>query len=205
MKQETLNKYINTTKGVLTVIDLDHEEYDKEKQRKRSYFKCYCNRCGKETIVRSDRFGKSNYKPKSCSNCVNDLQKQIAETKYPSEEKKLRDRVSSIIACANGRNYKMNLTREEIKEYLVKPCYYCNCENCMGIDRLDSKKDYSKDNCVSCCTICNRIKNKYDLNTFLDKVYKIYNKFYNESSTTISKESTLQANGNGSGELLTAA
>lgn len=205
MKQETLNKYINTTKGVLTVIDLDHEEYDKEKQRKRSYFKCYCNRCGKETIVRSDRFGKSNYKPKSCSNCVNDLQKQIAETKYPSEEKKLRDRVSSIIACANGRNYKMNLTREEIKEYLVKPCYYCNCENCMGIDRLDSKKDYSKDNCVSCCTICNRMKNKYDLNTFLDKVYKIYNKFYNESSTTISKESTLQANGNGSGELLTAA
>ena len=120
MKQETLNKYINTTKGVLTVIDLDHEEYDKEKQRKRSYFKCYCNRCGKETIVRSDRFGKSNYKPKSCSNCVNDLQKQIAETKYPSEEKKLRDRVSSIIACANGRNYKMNLTREEIKEYLLK-------------------------------------------------------------------------------------
>lgn len=205
MKQETLNKYINTTKGVLPVIDLDHEEYDKEKQRKRSYFKCYCNRCGKETIVRSDRFGKSNYKPKSCSNCVNDLQKQIAETKYPSEEKKLRDRVSSIIACANGRNYKMNLTREEIKEYLVKPCYYCNCENCMGIDRLDSKKDYSKGNCVSCCAICNRMKNKYDLNTFLDKVYKIYNKFYNESSTTISKESTLQANGNGSGELLTAA
>ena len=49
------------------------------------------------------------------------------------------------------------------------------------------------------------MKNKYDLNTFLDKVYKIYNKFYNESSTTISKESTLQANGNGSGELLTAA
>lgn len=204
MKQETLNKYLNTTKGVLTVIDLDHEEYDKEKQCKRSYFKCYCNRCGKETIVRSDRFGKSNYKPKSCSNCINDLQKQIAEIKYPSKEKKLRDRISSIIACANGRNYKVNLTREEIKEYLVKPCYYCNCKNCMGIDRLDSKKDYSKDNCVSCCAICNRMKNKYNLNTFLDKVYKIYNKFYNESSTTISKESTLQANGNGSGELLTA-
>ena len=30
MKQETLNKYINTTKGVLTVIDLDHmkNKYD---------------------------------------------------------------------------------------------------------------------------------------------------------------------------------
>ena len=34
---------------------------------------------------------------------------------------------------------------------------------------------------------------KIDL--FIDKINKIYNNFHNESSTTISKESTLQANG----------
>jgi hypothetical protein len=39
----------------------------------------------------------------------------------------------------------------------------------------------------------------------MKKVEQIYNNFHNESSTTISKESTLQANGNGNGELLTAA
>lgn len=39
---------------------------------------------------------------------------------------------------------------------------------------------------------------------FIDKVKSIYNN-YIKSSTTISKESTLQANGSGNGELLTAA
>lgn len=39
---------------------------------------------------------------------------------------------------------------------------------------------------------------------FINKVKSIYNN-YIKSSTTISKESTLQANGNGNGELLTAA
>ena len=39
---------------------------------------------------------------------------------------------------------------------------------------------------------------------FIEQIKKIYNN-HKESSTTISKESTLQANGNGNGELLTAA
>lgn len=39
---------------------------------------------------------------------------------------------------------------------------------------------------------------------FIDKVKSIYNN-YIKSSTTISKESTLQANGSGNGELLTAS
>lgn len=49
------------------------------------------------------------------------------------------------------------------------------------------------------------MKNKFPIDLFIDKINKIYNNFHNESSTTISKESTLQANGNGSAELLTAA
>lgn len=48
------------------------------------------------------------------------------------------------------------------------------------------------------------MKNKYSIEVFIDKIKKIYN-IHNESSTTISKESTLQANGSGKGELLTAA
>ena len=40
--------------------------------------------------------------------------------------------------------------------------------------------------------------------TFLNKVKQIYSN-HNEGSTTISKESTSQANGDGNGELLTAA
>lgn len=48
------------------------------------------------------------------------------------------------------------------------------------------------------------MKNKFSKEDFINKVKSIYNN-YIKSSTTISKESTLQANGNGNGELLTAA
>lgn len=205
MKEETLKKYIGNTYGVLTVLSLDHEEYDSIKQVKRSYFKCKCNRCGSTTIVRADRFGKGKYIPKSCSNCINDLQREISHKKYPIEKKYERNRINSINSNAKTRHYQMNLTRDEIKEYLYKPCFYCGCENAMGIDRIDSNKNYTKDNCVPCCFICNRMKNKYDLHTFLDKVEKIYLNFHNKSSTTISKESTSEANADGNGELLTAA
>lgn len=201
MKEETLKKYIGTTHGVLTILGLDHETYDKEKQIKRSYFKCKCNRCNKISIIRTDLVIKQN-SYKACKYCRNDLQREIAEKKYPKELKYERDRISSIIGNANTRHYKMNLTREEIKSFLYKDCFYCGCKNCMGIDRIDSSKDYTLDNCVPCCFICNRIKNKYDLNTFFDKVEKIYLKHI-KGSTTISKESTSQANGNGNGELLT--
>lgn len=60
MKQETLEKYIGKTWGVLTCIGIDHEDYDKEKQSKRTYFKVKCSRCGSESVVRSDRFFNKN-------------------------------------------------------------------------------------------------------------------------------------------------
>jgi hypothetical protein len=203
MKQKTLDQYIGKTHGVLTVLKLDHETYDKEKQCKRSYFLCKCNRCGKLTVVRADRFTK-RYIPKSCEHCINDLQKEIADQKY-KEDREDRKRLNSIKGNAKCRHYAMHLTDEEIKEYLRQPCYYCGQEHANGIDRVDSTKDYTKENCVPCCFICNRMKNKYALDVFLDKIKKIYQKFYIEGSTTISKESTSQADGDGNGELLTAA
>lgn len=36
MKQETLEKYIGKTWGVLTCLGIDHEDYDKEKQIRRN-------------------------------------------------------------------------------------------------------------------------------------------------------------------------
>lgn len=206
MKKETLEKYIGITKGCLTVVALDHETYDPVKQIKRSYFKCKCNRCGKYTIVRADRFARNNtYLPVSCSHCVIDRQKETAENKYKIKEtKSYRDKISHLKSNAKARNLNVELTDEEIKDLLEGNCYYCGCEKALGIDRIDSSKGYIKDNCVPCCKICNIMKNKFDINLFLEKVKLIYHKFYDKSSTTISKESTSQANGDGNGELLTA-
>lgn len=95
MKQETLEKYIGKTWGVLTCLGIDHEDYDKEKQIKRTYFKVKCSRCGSISVVRSDRFfGK--YIPKSCTNCVNNLQVETANKKYPRKRRLLNEKYQSI-------------------------------------------------------------------------------------------------------------
>lgn len=44
-----------------------------------------------------------------------------------------------------------------------------------GIDRIDSSKGYYKENCVSCCTKCNRMKLDYDINDFLNHINNIFN------------------------------
>jgi hypothetical protein len=118
---------------------------------------------------------------------------------------------------ARQRKHEWNLTESEFKSLISKNCHYCNeppserktvaykddvaCVN--GIDRIDSKKGYSIDNCVTCCTQCNRMKNTFSHNDFINKISQIYN-HYIKSSTTIPKGSTSQANGDGSGSLLTS-
>lgn len=205
MKEETLQKYIGMTKGVLTVLSLDHEIYDKEKQKKSTYFKVKCSRCGKESVVRSDRMSKSAKDPQACKHCINDLQREISLKRYPKETKHIRYRYYSIKGNAIGRNIKFPFSQEEVAKYLEAPCYYCGCNHSDGIDRIDSTKAYSHENCVPCCSMCNLMKNKYSLKDFLSRVEKIYNLHCNKSSTTISKESTSEANADGSAELLTAA
>lgn len=44
-----------------------------------------------------------------------------------------------------------------------------------GVDRIDSNKGYTKDNCVPCCKICNQMKSNIDIGTFLTQISKIYN------------------------------
>jgi 5-methylcytosine-specific restriction endonuclease McrA len=43
-----------------------------------------------------------------------------------------------------------------------------------GIDRVDSKLGYTKDNCAPCCDKCNTIKMDMTLDEFHGKVIKIY-------------------------------
>lgn len=119
---------------------------------------------------------------------------------------------------AKQRNIEWDLSEEEFKNIITQSCIYCGeapnitktssyrdkYEKITGIDRVDTAKGYFKENCVPCCKMCNIMKNKFSKEDFINKVKSIYYN-YIKSSTTISKESTLQAIGNGNGELLTAA
>ncbi len=43
-----------------------------------------------------------------------------------------------------------------------------------GVDRLDSTKDYSPENSVPCCAMCNYMKRQYSETDFLNHINKIY-------------------------------
>ena len=179
-KLEKMNeKYVNNTFGNLYVL-----EYAYNINYKKVY-KCLCKRCNSFTFVRSDRFSKN---PKSCGNCVNSLQKEIANAKY-LENRKFRKIYNSYRGNANTRSYDFNLNFEQFKTFLNKNCFYCNTPNSNGLDRLNNNEGYHINNVVTCCKICNFMKNNYTLNDFIEQIKKIYLNFQ-ESSTTISKEST---------------
>jgi hypothetical protein len=64
------------------------------------------------------------------------------------------------------------LSLEDYKALVTQPCYYCGCEPNQhpkgkgippdlrrnGIDRADNQKGYAPENCVPCCSTCNRDK-----------------------------------------------
>lgn len=123
---------------------------------------------------------------------------------------------------AESRHHDFNLTFEEFNKLISGNCEYCGSNPEIrngghlekrknkdqpdlytnGVDRIDSSKGYTIDNCVSCCSKCNMMKNIYTKDEFLNHITKIFNYQINKSSSTISQESTSQVNGDGNGEPL---
>lgn len=127
------------------------------------------------------------------------------------------------IRNAASRNHSFDLTFEEFDDLIQQNCVYCGAapqtnEQIIkergnsreplfyynGIDRIDSSIGYCLSNCVPCCSKCNYMKRAYGREEFLSHIKTIY-EFLNLGSTTISKESTSQADGDGNGGPLTVS
>lgn len=160
-----------------------------------------CIKCHKHQIM---KLGDIRREHKNCKFCV-------GTTNDPG----INRLINSYKSGAKRRNIEYNLTTDEFLNIVNKNCHYCNeppkyrtwkIQNknlemtVNGIDRIDSAKGYTKENCVPCCQICNEMKLHYTINDFLTHIKKIYQFSCNSGSTTISQESTLQANGNGNGD-----
>ena len=60
-------------------------------------------------------------------------------------------------------NREWNLTRDEYKALVAKPCNYCVLPlgpTGVRLDRLDNEKGYVTGNVVPCCTACNIARNR---------------------------------------------
>lgn len=154
----------------LTIIKFSHSD-----KRWRKWYHVKCD-CGAEKIVMGSAMISGN--TKSCG-CLS------FETKKNRRISKNHSEITAIILGykrhAIGRGFRWSLSRDFIEKLITKNCYYCGSEplnikktknslgeglRYSGIDRIDNKKDYTEDNVVPCCKICNYAKSKMPLSDF---------------------------------------
>jgi 5-methylcytosine-specific restriction endonuclease McrA len=83
---------------------------------------------------------------------------------------------------ATSKNNKITYDLDPLKafeNYIIGCCSYCGLKPQFphtrnGIDRVDSSKGYTEDNCVSCCTFCNYSKLDYTIDEFKEWIIRIY-------------------------------
>jgi hypothetical protein len=91
-------------------------------------------------------------------------------------------------ASAKKRGFQWTLTNEEAHQIFESNCYYCGtspkqifkAKECNGsyvyngIDRVDTSRGYTLDNCVPCCWTCNCAKRKMSSVQFLAWIRSVY-------------------------------
>ena len=74
---------------------------------------------------------------------------------------------------AASKNLTLDFSAEEFKALTVNPCYYCGDiegKGFNGIDRICCTIGYTKENSVSCCTLCNQMKASLSKSVFIKRV-----------------------------------
>ena len=148
----------------LTDFSKDNKRWDK--------LRLLCKECGNEKGKKyreSDR-GKETtrkYMQSGRSREVERKYRQTIEGKYKSHRKD-----------AKRRNYAFNLTLNQFRGIVTQTCLYCGLTSeagkLNGIDRIDNTKGYELNNCVPCCTKCNRMKLDHTVDQFHAQICKIY-------------------------------
>lgn len=168
--------------GRLTVLEFSHI------QNRTARWRCICD-CGKKKIASGVTLRNG------CTQSCGCIQKEITSKRTRKTE--------YGATCANDvfcyyKNHAIKddreflLSKEEFLKLIINPCKYCGKEltnerksprsygsfKYTGIDRIDSSKGYTKENSISCCSMCNFMKRHHDVQTFLNHVKLIveYNK-----------------------------
>ena len=84
---------------------------------------------------------------------------------------------------AAQRDIAWQLTDAQFEELVKKNCFYCGMTpkknghylgSFNGIDRIDSNRDYTLDNCVPCCKTCNYAKQSLHRDDFIQWIGRAF-------------------------------
>lgn len=136
--------------------------------------------CGAERLVRAKSLLSDNTKSCGCAQVLRAQGKPITPTarEHMQRDSGLKRWFVQYKHAAGGRSIDFSLSFEQARELFVRTCRYCGVEptmNCRGavangIDRLDSSKGYTFDNCVPCCRTCNIAKGALTAEAFVSWV-----------------------------------
>lgn len=96
---------------------------------------------------------------------------------------------SNYITGATNRNLDFDITQRQFDILINNHCVYCNFKGVIGIDRVDNSVGYTLDNVVSCCKVCNTMKNKHDKSVFLTQC-NLINENVNSNLITMCMETS---------------
>jgi hypothetical protein len=150
------------------------EYYKKWRQRNKENIKSYQKKWHEENKEHVQQYLKDN------AESIRLVQKRYREThkeeiktmwrewyeEHPERSPKRRFTESKNKATKK-RGINWTLTFDQYAALIEMPCYYCEnklgepVKRSCGLDRLDSNKGYEMGNVVSCCYICNTIKNEH--------------------------------------------
>jgi len=153
----------------------------------RAQFDVKCE-CGVEFKAIGTRLRKGDLK--SCKNC-SFKDREFNKQKIVTQIEQLYNH-NIVIRCKDSKkNISNNLSLIDFEKLIYQNCYYCGDEPkpslrfknrkylnsktilINGVDRIDSDLGYSIENCVPCCTICNKMKMDLKQNEFILKIEKI--------------------------------
>lgn len=144
---------------------------DANKEKKSAYAKAY-RETNKEKMSAEKRvYYKAN---KEKISAYNKTRFEANRDKILAQNQSQSRKFSSYKCGAKQRNLPFNLTKEEFLSFWQADCSYCgDWIATIGIDRIDSDLGYSLDNCVSCCSTCNRMKMDTDEEAWYSKMLTI--------------------------------
>ena len=164
--------------GRLTVIEFAEVSHSLSKWR------CKCD-CGNITDVYRGALISGN--TQSCG-CYNKQRIKETQTKLDGSPA-IKALYYDYKKSAKRRKYEFSLTIEQFRIIIQQECFYCGEKPsrvydkegtfsvgilCNGIDRLNNNLGYIRDNCVSCCKICNYAKRDMNVEEFDTWIRKVY-------------------------------
>jgi hypothetical protein len=186
MGRKTSHK-IGDTNGQLEILNI----VPSNKQGQHVKLLCLCHNCNTEKTINGGHFRKLI--SCGCLQRVSSSWKNVGPKNMPWQLNRGLSAKNSLkysyIRGAKKRNLEYNLTDEEFDKLIVGECKYCGCSlqnvkkgqgktsgdfHYTGIDRIDSTKGYFSKNCVSCCWMCNNMKNNYMEEQFWHQIEQIY-------------------------------